>query len=105
MGLHDLFPQPRQLTLADESINLAGRTIVLSAPPNLPILGQRAVELVQATLSAQKTASSSPYVITVQFKPDELIGPTETPAEEAYRLTLNVDAGQLVAASAAGLFA
>ncbi len=105
MGLYDLFPQPRQLTIADQSLNLAGRTVVLNAPPNLPTLGQRAVALAQATLSAQPKASVSPYVITVQLRPDEPIGPNETPAAEAYKLTLNADGGQLVAASAAGLFA
>jgi len=104
MGLHNLFPQPRQLTTLGASCNYAGRAVLLATPSDLPALAQRAVELVQSALLAPPTSAATPYRITVELNPTDPIWQAVAPVEEAYGLELDAESGRLFAASAAGLF-
>jgi len=101
MALHDLFPNPQQLTTLGATINLSGCRLVFAPVGVMPSLAQRGLALVPATQSNSTTA----YEITVQIDSADPAWAEATYAEEAYRLELGADSGQLVAAGPAGIFA
>ena len=84
MALHDLFPQPQQLTTVGPTIKFDGRAVALAAAATLPPLAQRGVELAQRTLSA--TSAAAPYQVHVALIPTEKVWETVTNKEEAYIL-------------------